>query len=385
MDRAPPSEDDEEDLEDTELGNSEAEESEEEDDAEGKGKKRGATFESDASDSDGPSDHDVSASSSYAVIKHTRCSLCMDESSDVDWFKWVQLGTAKDTWERQPLEDLCRKCGIAIESFPLYECARALELARTDRGMKAEIMIIGEILDGKRHKDWRAVVVQVTHHVGLETSRDIALVKVAEFQRVLGTPPLSLKTTAVNGQIVDPQCEESMGVVMSLKDLPTEEDEVDLEWTRGRLYDKNETNMQEFILQDTNHWRKSQGLEQFAVTAGQTASDRGEAVKRTAWTWAEWKAKVDEHQAKLKFIKKEEKVDVSGASLAGPSFSASSAQHQPTMRVSLNLARLASTPAEAASTSRGGSGPAAGLPQVKRAKHGAAKRASGQMMWPRHP
>jgi hypothetical protein len=46
-------------------------------------------------------------------------TLCDALLQDVPWLLWVPVDIGPDQVARQPIDDLCAKCGLAIKSFPL--------------------------------------------------------------------------------------------------------------------------------------------------------------------------------------------------------------------------------------------------------------------------
>jgi hypothetical protein len=51
-----------------------------------------------------------------------------------------------------PLGDVCRKCGVACASWPHLSQIEVIEMARKDRKVKAELLIMGEVQCGTKDR-----------------------------------------------------------------------------------------------------------------------------------------------------------------------------------------------------------------------------------------
>jgi hypothetical protein len=102
---------------------------------------------------------------------------------------WVLIEVAKNVFERQPVKDLCLKCGKCVASFPLEARDDVVQKAVNDRMFRGELLIMSEMMDGRRQQDFRASIVNMKHSMGIKFSVSVAIVDHAEFLRVLKMTP----------------------------------------------------------------------------------------------------------------------------------------------------------------------------------------------------
>ena len=68
------------------------------------------------------------------------------------WYLTSPVQVNKGEWKKEPVDDLCFKCGVAVASFPMDTKSTVLEKARTNRVFRAELVLLSEVATGRRDK-----------------------------------------------------------------------------------------------------------------------------------------------------------------------------------------------------------------------------------------
>ena len=113
------------------------------------------------------------------------------------WFETKNIEIAGGKMDKVPVGELCLKCGICCSTFPEMTPTEVVAKARTDRKFRGKLLIMGEIHDNKRDRDFNCGCVQTRHAVGLQIALDVALVSSDAFKERLHMPPGSLGSAAL--------------------------------------------------------------------------------------------------------------------------------------------------------------------------------------------
>jgi hypothetical protein len=318
-------------------------------------------------------------------MKHERCAACMESSETASWWKFAVLEVAAGVMEKQPLDDLCEKCGLAMESFPTMNKQEVLRMLQESGVFRGEWQILISF-DPKSGKSFRPSLVKIQHRVGLRVSHNVALVSLAEFSRVMGMPHEKLKLEAAMARsfpFVGADGNEITGVAMSLEDLPDAEfyEQKDnmkpMEYLRAELFSESETTMVQYVMKEESQLRPQQAGESYAKTAQMMGQERGEPLSnpRKVWSFADWSAKVEAAQVKLRNVERELLAGTGVGEAQPQAFSAASAAAGPVSfrAPSLNLGgKMASSNASTMA-----SGPSSQMPPPASRMSRSSSRALG--------
>jgi hypothetical protein len=205
----------------------------------------------------------------------------LDSSEAAAWFAWKLVPVSKDTKDKQPLGDLCLPCGTFVESHPEVPKPELVERAKSDRRFRAELMLIGDLLQhGDMRKPFRPALVQLNHTIGMKISRRVAIVNVEDFMahEQLGMNPEKLGITAMLSRSFsyqDDDGKDKRGIAMNLKDLPS-----DLPHSIGEMYTRTESFMAEIALQPSGHYRNGQGIDNYVKASNDMLAARAEPLKQ---------------------------------------------------------------------------------------------------------
>lgn len=234
------------------------------------------------------------------MTAYARPCVWEDLPQDTPWFKWDYVQTATDKCDTNPLEELCLKCGTAVDAYPGQDRQALLQRAVRDRRFRGELLIMSEIQGGLRARDFRPSIVHLRHHMGIRLEARVAIVEVDVFAAKCGMPPGPAVSTAAANQVIDFITEEGVecrGVVVALANLPEE-----IPYREASMYYQAETMMAALVLRDANQLRQEQASETFAWTGQQLLKDRGAPLRSNnalkLWTWQGWQERVGSVQAK---------------------------------------------------------------------------------------
>ena len=75
-------------------------------------------------------------------------------------------------------------------------------MARRDRAVRGEIILMGEIMDGSRQREFNLGLVRVRKSSGVRVEMKVGVVPLRAFTDSFGVPPTSIPSTAVGAGIL---------------------------------------------------------------------------------------------------------------------------------------------------------------------------------------
>lgn len=218
----------------------------------------------------------------------------------MEWFKFENMVNDQEQKVKVPVDTLCMKCGKAVHSWPNKSPDEVLALSRTCRKTKAQILLMGEIVDGKQTRDFNESVVQKTNTMGFEVAVKVALVNAERFAARLGMQPGSLSSTAMAQQVqhwINEEGDVEEGVVMKLDSVPS-----DLPYHKAKMYFRSESQWMELVMPPDKQLRQDQAKETFGWCNSHVLAERPQPLRLSnmskVLSFDQWMEKVQETQQK---------------------------------------------------------------------------------------
>ena len=203
-------------------------------------------------------------------------------------------------YEDVPQDQVCKKCGLICATWPQHTIAEIIDMSRKDRAMKAEIIAMGELLDGKSQKCFNPACVQTRNSVGLRIELKVAVVAMPVFTSYYGMPAGSVQSQAAGYQVhtyINEDGEKEEGVIMKLKGIPA-----DLDHHIAFMYSITECDLVETTMAQGTHLREGQGKDTWAWSSDHVLQGRGPCLRASnkckVLSHAEWQQKVQDVQEK---------------------------------------------------------------------------------------
>ena len=222
------------------------------------------------------------------MVHHIPCCCCC---KDVKWHSVTIVCVSERKYETIPLKDLCFKCGEVVHSFVKEDPEDIVKRARVERAFRAEILLMGEMTDGKFPKTWRGQIVRTSHAQETSTYFEVAVVAADAFKAHfgIGADNVPGKKTTEHGlvEFLDRNGEAKQGVIMKLENIPPE-----LPYEILRFARRAETTFLELHMADQSQVRPQQGKDTFEWFCEQMKKTRSPALcgnhPMQALTYDEW-------------------------------------------------------------------------------------------------
>lgn len=197
------------------------------------------------------------------------------------WFETDTVQLEDDRQTTVPVGDVCRNCGIVCSSWPERTVNEVVEMAKTSKKVKGQVLVAAGILSGTRDKDFNPQIVRQKKTIGMRIETKVALVPFESFISYYKLPPAALKSCPASFQVhswVSEDGVDEQGVVMSLKNMPKK-----LDYRVGYIYSTTENEIYEFVLTEDKHVRAGQGDEYWRWSSNFLLEERGPCLKSNGW------------------------------------------------------------------------------------------------------